>query len=477
MQLKAQILSEGEKARLHAQSLRILEEVGVRIHGQKALPLLRRHGAQVDEESKIAKIPRHLVEQALQTTPPSIILRARNPQYDFPMPSKVSRYCMDGTAAFALDFETGERRYGLRKDIENGMRIFQELDLGIMAWPPVTASDAPAGSRALHEFLTMARFCSKHGQHELHTVRQVPYLVEGLSAIMGGEDEFKKRKAYSLIYCPVAPLTHDGEMLDAYLELGEFEMPIMLMPMPVPGSTGPASLFSNVSLASAEALSSIVIFQLAHPGRELIYSSAVGTLDFNSGGFLGGTAEMGLMSGALTEMGRFYGLPTTSAGCTADSKEPGAQAVLEKLITTLPPLLAGSDIIVGFGEIEGDQLQVLEQYIVDNEIAHHCQRLVEGIDCSEDLALFEDIAKVGPGGHFLTTKAARQAPRSGEFYISKLLDRHTYEAWLNMGSPSMYSNAREKVRQILSAPPIDPLSDKINADIDAILYKADKELN
>lgn len=476
MQLTAQILSENEKVRLHEQSLKILEEVGLRFHGHKALPLLAKAGAQVDEESKTAKIPRALVRQALQSAPKSLVLGARNPQYDYPLPSGVSRFAMDGTAAFALDFETGERRYGTRQDIENGVRIFQDLELGVMAWPPVTASDAPAGSRALHEFLSMARACSKHGQHELHTARQVPYLAEALAAVLGGEDELKKRKAYSLIYCPVAPLTHDGEMLDAYLEMGQYEMPVMLMPMPVPGTTGPASLFGNISLANAEALSSIVIFQLAHPGRALIYSSAVGTLDFTSGGFLGGTAEMGLMSGALTEMGRFYDLPTTSAGCTADAKEPGPQAVLEKLVTTLPPLLAGSDIIVGFGEIESDQLQVLEQYIVDHEIARHCQRLFEGVNSEAGKELFEDIAKVGPGGHFLTTKGARQAPRSGEFYISKLLDRHPREAWVELGKPSMYSKAREKVSEILSAPQVDPLADKINGEIEAILRKADKEL-
>ncbi len=476
MQLKAQLLSEDEKIRLHEQSLRILEEVGLRFHGHKALPLLAKAGARVDLESKTAKIPRPLVEQALATAPKSFVLGARNPQYDYPMPSGVSRYCMDGTAAFALDFETGERRYGLRRDIENGARIFQQMDMGVMAWACTTASDAPAGSRALHEFLTMARSTSKHGNHELHSREQAPYLAEGLAAILGGEDELKKRKAYSLIYCPVAPLTHDGEMLDAYLELGQYEIPVMLMPMPVPGTTGPASLFGNLCLANAEALSCIVVYQLAHPGRALIYSSAVGTLDFSSGAFLGGTAEMGLMSGALTEMGHFYNLPSTSAGCTADAKEPGPQAVLEKLITTLPPVLAGSNIIVGFGEIESDQLLVLEQYIVDNEIAHHCQRLFEGVNSEAGKELFEDIAKVGPGGHFLTTKGSRQAPRSGEFYLSRLLDHNPHEAWLELGKPSMYSKARDKVREILEAPQADPLPDKINGEIDAILRKADKEL-
>ncbi len=476
MKCTAQILNEHEQERIHAQSLRILEEVGVRFHGEKALSILASHGAKIDEEQKIAKIPGSLVKQALQTAPKSFVLGARNPQYDLSMPSPISYYCMDGTAAFALDFESGERRYGTRQDIRNAMRIFQQLDLGRMAWAPTTASDAPSQSRALYEFFDMARHCSKHGQHELHTAAQVPYLVEGLIAITGSEEEIKRRNPYSLIYCPVAPLTHDGEMLDAYLELGQINMPVMIMPMPVPGTTGPASLFGNVCLANAETLSSIVIFQLAHPGRPLIYSSAVGTLDFATGGYLGGTTEMGLQSAALAMMGRFYNLPCSCAGCTSDAMEAGPQAVMEKLITTIPPVMVGADIIVGYGEIQSDQLLVLEQMIVDNEIAHYCQRMVEGVDTGEEKALFEDIAQVGPGGHFLKTRGARQAPRSGEFYASKLMDRTSFEAWLGLGKPSMYSRARDQVHAILANPSVDVLPDAVDEKLDEILRRADEEL-
>ena len=181
------------------------------------------------------------------------------------MPSPVTRYCIDGTAAFACDYDTGERRYGTWKDIENGLRIFQQMDMGVMAWAPTTASDTPAASRALHEFFGMMRFSPSTAQHEVHRTDQVPYLLEGLAAILGSEEEMKARNNYSLIYCPVAPLMHDGPMLDAYLELGEVDMPVMIMPMPVNGTTGPASLFSQFCLANAEALSTIVIFQLAHP--------------------------------------------------------------------------------------------------------------------------------------------------------------------------------------------------------------------
>lgn len=476
MKLFATVLSESEQERVHLQSLRILSEVGVRFYGDHALPLLEKHGVHIDREQKIARIPKELVEQALQSAPKSFVLGARNPQYDFPMPSAATRYCIDGTAAFARDFHTGERRYGTRQDIENGLRVFQQMDLGAMAWAPTTASDAPSGSRALHEFFAMTQFCSKHGEHELHTLEQVPYLVEGLTAIAGSEEIFKQRKNHSLIYCPVAPLTHDGPMLDAYLELGEFELPVMVMPMPVCGTTGPASLFSNICLATAENLSGLVVYQLANPGRWVIFSSATGIIDFSSGAYLGGVPEMGLMSAAMISMGHFYGLPCSAAGVTADACEPGTQAVIEKLMTTLPPVLAGADLIIGTGEIESDQLLVLEQLVVDNELGHLCQRIFEGVDASESRNLFEDIARVGPGGHFLKAKSTRQAARSGEFYHSRMLPHDSYESWQAARSPETYGLARQKVSEILAGPLVDPLPDDLWAKLEKILCRADREL-
>jgi len=244
----------------------------------------------------------------------------------------------------------------------------------------------------------------------------------------------------------------------------------------VPGTTGPASLFANICQANAEDLSSIVIFQLAHPGRPLIYSNATGTVDFRNGAYLGGSPEMGLMAAALTQMGRFYGLPTTSAGCTADAKQPGPEVVIEKLVTTLPPVCAGADIVIGMGEIESDQLLVLEQLIVDNEIAHFCDRLVQGVDASPQKELFEDIAQTGPGGNYLKLKSTRLAARSDEFFYPLLFDRLSPEKWIEAGKPTLYTTAREKVEEILAGPLVDPLPESVCAELDAILASADHEL-
>jgi trimethylamine--corrinoid protein Co-methyltransferase len=477
MKFTAKFLSEEEQSHIHEDTLRILAEVGVKFRGEKALPLLQKGGAKVDWDSRIAHIPGEMVMEAVAAAPKSFVLGARNPAYRYPVPSPVTRYCIDGTAAFVLDHETDQKRYGTSRDLEQSLRIFQEMDMGIMAWAPTVASDAPAHSRVLHEFFGIMQFTSKHGQHEVHNCEQVPYLVEGLKVVAGGEAALRADHSYSLIYCPVAPLMHDGEMLDAYIELGNWDLPVMVLPMPVTGTTGPASLFSNLCLANAEALSTIVVLQLAHPGRPVIYSSATGTVDFRSGAYLAGTPEMGLQSAALVTMGRFYDLPATSAGCSSDAKEPGAEAILDKMLTSIPPVCAGSDIIVGTGEIEGDQLLILEQLVVDNEIGHLCERLYAGVDGSPTKDLFADIAKVGPGGHFLGSRNTRNAAHTDEFFMPKLIDRHPYEAWATLGKPDIYRNAREKVEAILAAPLVDPLPENVLSTLDEILAAADKELS
>jgi trimethylamine:corrinoid methyltransferase-like protein len=476
MRFTAKILSEDEIENIHRMSLKILEQVGIRFLGDKAPRILRQHGVEPDAQNGIAKIPAELVRHALDTAPKSFVLGARNPKYDFVLPAPSPRYGIDGTAAFALDFHTGERRYGTSTDIEDALRIFQKMDMGVMVWAPTCAMDKPAHVRALHEFFCMAKFSSKHGEHELHRLKQVPFLVEGLVAIMGSEAALRQRNAYSLIYCPVAPLTHDGQMLDAYLELGQVGLPVMCMPMPVTGTTGPASLYSNIALANAEMLSSVVIFQLAHPGRPIIFSSSTGTVDFRNGAYLAGVPEMGLQSAALAVMGKYYGFPTGAAGFTSDAKKAGSQAVLEKLLTTLPAMLVGTDILVGFGEIDSDQLLVLEQIVIDNEIAHLIERLAQGVDSDAERELFADINAVGPGGHFLGRKSTRQAARSAEFYTPSLIDHISYESWGSLGKPTMYTNARKAVTSILETPQEDPLPGDVLARLDEISRRAEMEI-
>jgi len=90
MFFQSQLLSEAEKEQVHHESLRILAQAGVRFYSEKALQLLTRNDARVDFETKTAYLSAELCDQALQTCPKAFILGARNPDFDYPLPSPPS---------------------------------------------------------------------------------------------------------------------------------------------------------------------------------------------------------------------------------------------------------------------------------------------------------------------------------------------------------------------------------------------------
>jgi trimethylamine--corrinoid protein Co-methyltransferase len=106
-----------------------------------------------------------------------------------------------------------------------------------------------------------------------------------------------------------------------------------------------------------------------------------------------------------------------------------------------------------------------------------CKRLREGVDFSDSKNYFDDIAEVGPGGHFMMQRNTLAACRSDEFYVPSLCDRHTFESWVELGKPDLYSRAREWVEEIFSAPQKAPLPDDVIGKLDEIMRRADEELN
>ena len=475
MSIQCQILTESEKQKIHAESIRILEEVGAKFHSEKALKILKDNGARVDKDANMAKIPEEMVRQALKSAPKSFILGARVKENDFQLPSTYTGYVLDNGGIFTRDFQSGERRRCNFQDLIDFSRVFDEMKLASVIWPP-SVSEFPEHSASLREDISSFIYSSRHVQDELSHPKEVPFIVEAMVAILGDEDTVKERHLYSVVYCTLAPLVHEGGMCDAYLELIQFDAPICLLPMPCSGSTGPASLFSNISMGNAEALSALVLFQMARPGTPIIFGDASGSTNFSTGGFLEGSPEMVLQTAARGEMAKFYNLPNTQGGCLTDAKEHGPQAVIEKLITTLPLVMLGVDLVQGPGALEASNMMTLEQIVVDDEIACLCKRLKDGVDMSDTKNYFEDIREVKPGGHFLNQPNTIRACRSSEFLMPQLCDRNTFEQWVELGRPDVYDRAGNKVKEILASPQKNPLPDDVISKLEDIMRRADEEL-
>jgi trimethylamine:corrinoid methyltransferase-like protein len=134
------------------------------------------------------------------------------------------------------------------------------------------------------------------------------------------------------------------------------------------------------------------------------------------------------------------------------------------------------DYIQGPGAIETSGTLCLEQIVVDEEIAILCKRLRDGIDTSDEKDFYDDIKAVGPGGHFLMQPNTVKACRSEEFLMPLLSNRSAYESWVKLGSPELYQKAQQKVEEILATPQKHPLPDDVIGKLEAIIRRAEEEL-
>ena len=324
---QGRVLSEEEIKIIEEDSFKILEDIGIKFPSREALDILEKGGCKIDREKEIAFIDRKIIKECLKKAPKEFVLGARNSEHNFKMPSSYSAMNLDGTGVNAIDFETGKKRTAILKDVANSARVFEEIEEAKVLWPPISASDVPKGSRNIFGTGTSFINTSKHVQDEVKDVKEVKYVMEMARAILGSQQEVRDRKIYSATYCTVAPLSHDKEMLEATMELTRYDAPVLIYPMPACGSTGPASLYSNIAMAHAENLSSIVIFQLTSPGTPIIYGAALGVINMKSGIFLEGAVETVLQLTGMTQIGKYYNLPTTIAGCLTDAKKPGMQSI------------------------------------------------------------------------------------------------------------------------------------------------------
>ena len=145
------VLAPAEIERVHEATLDVLAHTGVMFHSQKALDVLEEHGAAVDRETTVAKLPPDLVGRALATVPRRFTLGARDPAFDLPVDGEHAYLFADGCATRVREAD-GTIRASVKRDVAEAARIVQGLD-GLSATSAlVSAQDTPDETRVLHEF-------------------------------------------------------------------------------------------------------------------------------------------------------------------------------------------------------------------------------------------------------------------------------------------------------------------------------------
>jgi trimethylamine--corrinoid protein Co-methyltransferase len=466
---------------IHAATLRVLAEVGVTFPSGVAQELLRAAGAEVDATTGRAKIPPRLVEEALAATPHEVLLAGRDPAHDVSCDGASVHLTLDGTGAYTLDHRTGERRPSTMQDLADAARVADAAPEVGVVWNIVSAADSPSNTQVLDELVACLSNTGKHIQGEVQRQEEVPYVMDILAAAADGGRWDAARPFFSIVYCPVPPLQHEPEMLDAGIALAREGVPMCVYSMGLAGATVPVTLAGAVMLANAEILSSIVLFQLVRPGLGCIYVADTGVLDMRAGVYAAAAPEAVLITQAMVGLARRYDLPVMATGLTGDANEFSFQAGADAAGGALASMLMGPDLLCGAGMHAGAQMLSLPKILLDCELFRQYERVRAGLVVDDEHLMVDVVAAVGPGGHYLKARETRRFLRRGELHAPRLLRREPFESWSSVrGAVPMRAaevdRAVAAVEDILGTHRPRPLPDGAEARIAAVLAAAGREL-
>ena len=450
MKAQIEVLSEAERIQVHERSLKVLATTGVRVLSARARKILKAAGAEGDAGTLLVRFPRRLVEEALKQAPKSFKLGGRRPGWDLDMNAGECSLLADGGAVSVLDWESGEIRPGTFDDWQAATHLIDAIDEIGVYWNMVEGGFSEA---SLGDFVSywrnVLKNCSKHIQDSTDSVKKTRLLLEILQIAFGSKETIRRTHPYSCLLCPVSPLEIDDRYTDAYLETVGYDIPVAIMPMPLMGTTGPASMISTMLTANCEALAGLCLVQAAGPGTPVLYAPIPQTIEPHTWRYTGGAVENSLFGAAVTEMGRYYGLPVEGSTGGTDQFYPGAQASYERAINWTFPSVAWPDILVGPGLLGGSTILCPEQMVMDVEIFRRCARLHEGIATESEKWLEDSIDQTGPGGNFLKQASTLKAVREGIWYVSEMGFHDTYEKWKAANMPDIIDQIQGIVRHIL----------------------------
>jgi trimethylamine--corrinoid protein Co-methyltransferase len=177
--------------------------------------------------------------------------------------------------------------------------------------------------------------------------------------------------------------------------------------MPLMAGTGPATMAGNLVVQNAEALSGVVLLELAFPGCPAFFAGAPSAMDLKTGGYTAGPEDYLLAAGA-TQLAHFYGVPMAMGTMATSAKEPDWQAAVDDSLSTFASVMTCADMMNGCGLLNGSKILSYPHLVMESEIYGIVQKVAAGVVVDDDTLAVDLIAKVGPNGTYLSEKHTRR---------------------------------------------------------------------
>lgn len=442
------MLQDKDIERIHETSLRVFEEVGIRVNDPEDLKIFAQHGARV--EGNIVKVPEKLVMKCIDSAPAEVILFGQEDKYNLTLGGRRVYFGTGGTALHVL--EDNKRRKATLDDLKKIAKLVEYLDNIHFLLLPTYPNELKEDVVDINRFFAGLDNTHKHVMGGVYTEKGVDKVIRMAEIVAGGKDALCKKPFISMITCVMDPLMLDKHYSQMMKKIAKARIPVVTPAEPMTGSTAPITLAGILVINNVDTLSGVILSQLVSPSSPVIYGCIATSTDLSNMNYLCGSIEMGLLSAGAAQLAQFYKLPFYATAGMSDSKTVDAQCGYESALTSLLCGLAGANYVHdAAGLMEFANTVSYEKYVVDNEIIGMVMRAVKGITVNEESLAFDVIREVGPGGHFVSSGHTRRFMRQ-EHYQPALSDRMNRSIWEASGAKDTQKRASEVVKKILSSP-------------------------
>ncbi len=471
--VRMKILTDDQIWEIRQAAFDIIEKVGFKCQHKQIHKMMKQAGACVKENN--IKIPRHVVEECLTTTPKGWTIYDRNGRRAMEVEGEKSHYGTSTASPNTRDAFSGEIRQTSIKDIELGAKVADYLDGIDFVMPMGSAQDIPGDAGEVHEFNAMVSNTTKPSVFIGYTALGCEYVYEMAAVIAGGQENLSQKPFIIAYPEAIAPLFFPDDVIERIFVAADRFMPQLPGSTVQAGATGPVTLAGLITQITAESLIHITIAQLRKKGCPVAMSGNVGILDMKTALLAIGAPESNLALAAQAEVALSFNLPTWGLAGGTDSKMLDAQAGLESAFSILSQGLSGLNLIHDVGYMASGMACSLDQLVMGNEVIGMTKRFVEGISITRETIARQIIEDVGPGNNFLVHQHTIDHFKK-ELWNAKLLNRQTIDAWKDAGKPSMEDRVKEEVRMITETHKPKPLSDSILSELDLLKKEGEREI-
>ena len=411
---------------------------------------------------------RELVEQIIQETPKQFTLYGRDEKHNLEVGGQKVYYGTAGAAVQTLDLETELYRPSTVQDCYNFAKLGDKMEN--LAWFSRTCvgTDVEDIIEAdINQAYALTSGTSKHIGTSFNVAGSVAPAMELFDMVAGGPGKFAERPFCKCHLTSIlSPMRYGEDAVEIAREVVKYNMPINAIIAAQAGATAPAPLAGMLVQTTAEALAALMMINSFSRGHQVIFSNWPFVVDLRTGSFTGSGGEISVLNAGAAQIANYLGLVGGVATSMADAKAVDAQMAAEKTLSATAAGLAGANLVYESAGMMASLLGVsFEAMLLDNEMIANIQRAIRGFEVTEETLGYDAIVKhVMNEGHFLGGEQT-MGSMLRDYYYPKLANRDNPTIWAESGSPHAWGVAKEKVKEILSA----PRENYVSAEVDAAI--------